>query len=65
MRLKKTMPSTAQAMMVAHSFSGPLMYWLLKLMIARPSPSRIWPGPSPTIAPTMLAVAATLSAVNR
>ena len=62
---KNTIPSSAQAMIVAHSFSGPLMYWLLKLMMARPRPSRIWPGPSPTMAPTMLAVALILSAVNR
>src|SRR3990172_4495075 len=34
-------------------------------MITRPRPSATPPGPSPTIAPTMLAVAAILRAVNR
>ena len=41
------------------------MYCLLKKMIARPRPLRIPPGPSPTMAPTMLAVAVIFSAVNR
>ncbi len=65
MMKKKAMPSTAQATIVAHSFSGPLMYWVLKLTIARPRPSGMPPGPSPTIAPTIDAVALILSAVNR
>ena len=60
------MPSSDAARIAAHSFSGALVYCSLKLRIARPSPNWLPPGfPSPTIAPTMLAVAATLSALNR
>ena len=62
---KKRMPVSAAMRMVAQSFSGPVMYCWLKLMMARPSPSFTPPGPSPMMAPTMAAAAATLSAVKR
>src|SRR5262245_59071177 len=56
---KKVSPSSAAASIAAQSFSGPVMYCSLKLRIARPRPNWLPPGfPSPTIAPTMLAVAA-------
>ena len=47
------------------SFSGAIVYCWLKKRIARPRPYRMPPGPSPTMAPTMLAVAVIFSAVNR
>ena len=59
------MPTTAATRIVAHSFSGPVMYCWLKFRIARPRPCGTPPGPSPMIVPTMLAAAAILSAVNR
>ena len=62
---KKVTPSSDATRIAAHSFSGPVMYCWLKLMIARPRPLGIPPGPSPMIAPTIDAVAAILSAVNR
>jgi hypothetical protein len=64
-RAKKAIPTTAQAITVAHSFSGPDAYCWLKLMIARPSPPGMPVGASATIAPTMLAVALIFRAVNR
>ena len=62
---KNVTPSSDATRIAAHSFSGPVMYCWLKLMIARPRPFGIPPGPSPMIAPTIDAVAAILSAVNR
>ena len=40
-----------------HSFSGATVYCWVKNTSARPSPAWMLPGPSPTMAPTMLAVA--------
>ena len=62
---KNATPSSDDTRIAAHSFSGPVMYCWLKLMIARPSPFGMPPGPSPMIAPTMLAVAAIFKPVNR
>ncbi len=59
------MPTSEAMRMVAHSFSGPVMYCWLKLMMALPRPSPTPPGPSPMMAPMMAHVAATLSAVKR
>ena len=46
-QMKKKMPVRAAMRMVAQSFSGPVMYCWLKLMMARPSPSFTPPGPLP------------------
>ena len=61
---KKTIPSVAATRFVAHSSCGSIEWYWLKLRIAPPSPSCRPEGSSPMIAPTTLAVAAILSAVN-
>ena len=50
-------PTAEVNRMAPHSFSGATVYCCEKKTRARPSPAWRLPDPSPTMAPTMLAVA--------